>query len=175
MDRLKFYRVSEEYIDYLRNINPNGVTINDSTHINTYIGILFEIDDCEYIVPLTHKSKPNKWHQTPIIIRDANGNERNRLGTILFHNMIPVTELVYTLVDVDSLLVTDPNRYYLYQEQLYWINELSNRTSIISKSEKTYEVHKNSNHPDHDFLTNVLHCQFTTLEQGLMGYLSALS
>ena len=167
--RIRFYRVSEWYTDELKKISPFGVTDNNKDHINTYVGILFEIDNIKYIAPLTHTSEKNKWHQQPIIITDKTGKVTNKLGTILFHNMIPVCDNlhdeVYEEVDVDDYRKSDPKRYDLYLEQLQWMNETENKKTIISKANQTYDIHLDSDHPDHSFLNNILHCKFKELEK----------
>lgn len=162
--RLRFYRVDEDYTDELRKINPKGVTINQSGHVNTYVGILFIINGYKYIAPLTHTTLVNKWHQQPIRIINNLGQNTNNLGTILFHNMIPVYDEVYTEVDLDSYREVDIRRYNLYAEQLIWMNETQNKKTIIEKAELTYNVHLDENHPDHYFLNNVLYCNFSGLE-----------
>lgn len=165
--RLKFYRVEEWYTDELKKVSPS-VTDNGEDHVNTYVGILFNINDIDYIAPLTHTTKNSKWHQHPIIIKDQNGRETNRLGTILFHNMIPVctglAKNTYKEVDLDSYKTTDIKKYNLYSEQLNWMNKLDNKETIINKANKTYNVHTNSEHRDHTFLNDKLGCKFKELE-----------
>lgn len=162
--RLKLYRAKEWYTDELRKINPQGVTTNNPQHLNTYLGVLVKINGFDYIAPFTHATKTNKWHQQPIIVKNSNGDVTNKLGTILFHNMIPVYEGVYEEVDVDSYKISDPKKYYLYLEQLIWVNTTENKLSILNKAQNTYNIHFDTTHPDYNFLTKTLHCNFKDLE-----------
>ena|SRR5699024_5432027 len=176
--RLRFYRVEESYTDRLRKISPRGVTENSSSHLNTYIGILFEINNNKYIAPLTSSSKKNKWHQQPINITDSRGNITNKLGTILFHNMIPVSDnsktSFYSEVDLESYKQSDIRRYNLYLEQLAWINETENKETILHKAKETYSVHFDSTSPHHYFLNKVLNCKFSSLEQEMKNILNEI-
>lgn len=167
---LYFYRVKEWYTNRLHAINPRGVTLNNHGHINTYVGILVNINDVQYIAPLTHKTKKDKWHQVPIV-NVVNNSDEHKLGTILLHNMIPVytdnKNPVYEKVDMDVLKCgseDEVKKYNLYQEQLHWINQQKHKTTITDRAKKTYDVFKDTGHPDHSFLINTLFCDFDILE-----------
>ena len=105
-NRLRFYRIKEWYTDKLRIINPH-ITVNGKSHINTYLGILLEIEGTKFLAPLTHETRQTKFHQQAIITKREDGTTKNRLGTILINKMIPVydneDDPIYELVDLDSL------------------------------------------------------------------------
>jgi len=167
--RLKFYRVEKPYTDLLRTIDPH-VTNNNSSHLNTYIGIIFEMNEVTYFAPMTHTTLDNKWHQVPVKIINNDGDVVNELGTILLHNMIPVYEEVYEEVDVEQLQTTDIKRYDLYQEQLNWMNIVKNKETILSKAEEIYKVHNSKNHKQKHYLNNILNCKLNELTQGMIEY-----
>lgn len=170
--RLKFYRVDKPYTDALRTIDPH-ITYNNSDHLNTYVGIIFKLDEVEYFAPLTHTTLDNRWHQVPINVTDSDGNIVNKLGTILIHNMIPVYKEVYEEVDVDQLQETDIKRYNLYQEQLNWMNIINNKETITSKAGEVYKVHNSNNHEQKYYLNNILNCKLSELIHGMTEYKQA--
>ena len=165
--RLKFFRVDNEYTDKLRRIDPH-VTHNNDDHENTYVGILLQVEDIKYFAPLTHTTYDNRWHQVPINITNASGQIVNRLGTILLHNMIPVYEDIYDIVDVDALKSTDIARYNLYQEQLNWMNIEINQQTIISKAEEVRRVYTTPTHKQYNYLKNILNCKLIELEREMI-------
>ena len=170
-NRLRFYRIKEWYTDKLRIINPH-ITVNSKNHINTYLGILLEIDGTKFLAPLTHETRQNKFHQQAIITRREDGTTKNKLGTVLIHNMIPVydneDDPIYELVDLELLKNgsdADKKKYAMYSEQLQWINIEENRMGIKNKAQLTYDTHYDPKNKNNWYLNNKLHCNIDELKQ----------
>lgn len=174
---IKLYRVKEDYVNYLRSF-CNTVRFNNNHHVETYVGILLEIEERKYVAPITHIMKENKINQIPIIVKKEDGTIENKLGTILLHNMIPVydsiDDKIYELVEFDFLKnsdnIKDRQEYSKLLEQYKWINIDKNKSQILRKSKNVYDITFNEDHPDHDFLCNILKCNFSLLEEAMDQY-----
>ena len=83
---MKLYYVDEDYINELRNVDER-VLLNKSTR--PYLGVVLSINDLNYFVPLSSLKKKKLNNQLSIKLFEVN-NIQNRLGYLLFLNMIPV-------------------------------------------------------------------------------------
>lgn len=135
MKNFKLYYISEEYIDYLRQFDSKVAYNKNEKELRPFIGVLFEIEDCEYFAPLASpKPKHKKMKNTLGFFKIKNGE----LGAINFNNMIPVRENNYNLVDLSKEALTMQEAKYqkLLKEQLSWLN--SNYDQLKTKSYKLY-------------------------------------
>ncbi|WP_281192796.1 type III toxin-antitoxin system ToxN/AbiQ family toxin [Erysipelothrix rhusiopathiae] len=100
-DHIRMYRIKYNYTDFFRNHGYQSVQLNIDGHVSTYIGIVLNIDNRYYLVPLTsdkNNSLTDTWHQ--IVIPK---NDTEKYGVALFHNMIPVPLLALELIDFEQL------------------------------------------------------------------------
>ncbi|EOO04786.1 hypothetical protein IAW_05990 [Bacillus cereus str. Schrouff] len=58
-DNPKFYAISTEYIDYLREVDSKVPFNKDEQHSRQYIGVLEKINGHDYFVPLTSRNDKN--------------------------------------------------------------------------------------------------------------------
>jgi len=133
---LLIVRVEPEYCNYLRK-HDNKVTHNmDVKEIRPFVGILFNIMDCEYFAPLSSpKPKHLKMKNMIDFIKIKNGE----LGAVNFNNMIPVTSDNYVLVDLkqEKNLTYEESKYrYMLNYQLNWLNK--NIVQVHNKSLNLY-------------------------------------
>ncbi len=103
MNKLRLYRIDIEYIKYLYSFdnriqyNPNQ--IDEYTKRRPYLGIVLEVDNFKYFVPLEHpRINHQKMKNNVYIFKIHNG----KYGILGFNNMIPVK--------VDDLIEFDINK-----------------------------------------------------------------
>lgn len=100
---LKIVRVNTDYCDYLRKFD-NKVSYNKfEKELKPFIGILFQIDTCEYFALL---SSPKPKHKNMKNTIDFFKIKDVELGAVNFNNMIPVNENNYSLVDLNKETLT---------------------------------------------------------------------
>lgn len=169
MHHLNLYHVKYSYTDELRKEFPT-IRQNSDEHRETYVGVLVNINQCNYIAPITHITKKSNLNQIPINIKNKYGDITNHLGTILFHNMIPVYENkkdpVYKLLDLKSIKKQNIQEYNKFTMQLRWINQ--NKNTILEKASETYKASIDKTHKSHRFIKDVLKCDFKALEDKML-------
>ncbi len=99
MDKLLFYEIQTDYINYLSNFAEHlfhnaKITQNYS---RKYVGILFEINGMKYFAPLSsYKPKHKRLSETIDFIKIGD------MAVINLNNMFPVSDGVYSLKDPAS-------------------------------------------------------------------------
>lgn len=157
-------KVDSKYCDFLRKYE-NKVPYNaGEKELRPFIGILFNIGNCEYFAPLSSpKPKHSRLANTLDLIKIDNG----KLGVINFNNMIPVNKSNYNIIDLNEK-TNDKNksaRILLLKNQLRWLNK--NRVDIYEKSSNLYKKYVNNLLP-----INVRNrcCNFILLEEKCRDY-----
>ena len=116
MTELKIYSVSDKYIDYLRQFEPNAYSNKEDTRIHTrkYVGIVIKINYYNYYVPLSSpkdsdyqvagKDKVIKKSIVPIyrIVVKNNKGKNELKGTLRISHMIPVPDSELELYDYEN-------------------------------------------------------------------------
>ena len=154
----------EKYCNYLRKFD-NKVTYNYGDKKNRpYVGILFNIENMEYFVPL---SSPKRKHFNMKNTLDFFKLDYGKLGAINFNNMIPVTSNNYTLIDFnkENKSASDIKYLILLENQLSFLN--ANYFSVVTKAIKLYNLYINNRLP-----TNVKDrcCNYPLLEEKCNEY-----
>lgn len=161
---LRIVRVNADYCDYLREFD-NKVSYNKyEKELRPFIGILFEINTCEYFAPLSSpKSKHKRMKNTVDFFKIKNGE----LGAVNFNNMIPVNKNNYTLVDLskETLTISELKYQKLLIEQLNWLN--ANYYQVKNKSLKLYQLYNNGKLSEN---IKSRCCNFKLLEQKCIEY-----
>lgn len=155
----KIVKVDHNYCDYLRQFDSKVIYNKGKKELRPFVGILFEINGMEYFAPLTSpKAKHLKMKNTIDFLKIDNGN----LGAVNFNNMIPVTPLNYSLIDLNKKTTTISERKYqkLLKEQLKWLNK--NYFQVKDKSFKLYSLYVYNRLSD-----NIMNrcCNFKLLEE----------
>ena len=132
-DLLIIVRLDSKYCDYLRKFD-NKVSYNKfEKQLRPFIGILFQIDTCEYFAPL---SSPKLKHKNMKNTVDFFKIKDGELGAVNFNNMIPVNENNYSLVDLnkETLTIAELKYQKLLREQLEEVmNTLTPREAKVLK------------------------------------------
>ena len=125
MTRLKLYKVSADYLDSIREIEPKVSLLKER---RPFLGILITIDSNNYLAPLT---SPKPKHKTMKNLEDFIKIDSGNYGAIILNNMIPVPETKYEEININE----EKDNFYkiLLQNQLTWCNK--NKEIIIKKAE----------------------------------------
>lgn len=125
MTRLKLYKVSADYLDSIREIEPKVSLLKER---RPFLGILITIDSNNYLAPLT---SPKPKHKTMKNLEDFIKIDSGNYGAINLNNMIPVPEAKYEEININE----EKDAFYkiLLQNQLTWCNK--NKEIIIKKAE----------------------------------------
>lgn len=88
-NKLKWYVVDNEYVNYLKKFDDKVENINYSERLKPYVGILIKINEINYYVPISSvKEKHYKMNEDMDFIKIM---ENNRiLGVLNLNNMIPI-------------------------------------------------------------------------------------
>lgn len=105
---LKFYTIDTNYTEYLRQFDSKVPMEHQERHRRPYVGILIEINKCQYFAPMSSPKEKHKYLKGKDIYKIADGE----YGVINFNNMIPVPEGAYHLLDTT-------NEDDTYKELLY--------------------------------------------------------
>ena len=125
MTRLKLYKVSADYLDSIREIEPKVSLLKER---RPFLGILITIDSNNYLAPLT---SPKPKHKTMKNLEDFIKIDSGNCVAINLNNMIPVPETKYEEININE----EKDNFYkiLLQNQLTWCNK--NKEIIIKKAE----------------------------------------
>ncbi len=129
LDKLKLYKISENYIHFLREIDPINVKFNKGER-RPYVGVVFTIHQLSYFAPLA-SPKPKHIHMKNSL--DFVKIDNGKLGVINLNNMIPVVSSA--LLELDIEREEEKYRNILYG-QIRFINH--HREEICIKAKKLY-------------------------------------
>ncbi|WIV11076.1 type III toxin-antitoxin system ToxN/AbiQ family toxin [Proteiniborus sp. MB09-C3] len=155
MDKLMFYEVSQQYINYLKLFEPKIPNIDYNTHNKFVCGVIFSIDGFNYFAPISSFKEQQK---TNIIINNSNGEA---VSSIRFSFMFPIPEAEIKIKDFSK----EEYKYRrLLLEEFKYCNII--RDKIISKAKYTYKRY-NSGY-DKMLMKNC--CNFRLLEEKCLEY-----
>lgn len=160
----KIIRINPKYCDYLRKYDSKVIYNNNEKELRPFVGILFEINNCEYFAPLSSpKLKHKKMKNTIDFLKIKDGE----LGAVNFNNMIPVYKSNYYLIDLNRKVTSLEDIKYqkLLREQLDWLN--SNYDQVKNKSFKLYMLYTNKKLPEN---IRKRCCDFKLLEEKCFDY-----
>lgn len=131
MKKLRIYRITDAYIEYLRKYDSINVKKNNNEK-RAYIGVVFQINNIKYFAPLASpRPKHSKMKDNIDFIKINNGEH----GAINLNNMIPVANEGIINYNINI----EPNITYrnLLYQQVGFINKNTER--IINNANKLYE------------------------------------
>lgn len=134
-DKLKLYRVTDHYLDFLREVKPKIPMNKDNGKNRPFVGIVLSINGMKYIAPLS--SKKGKGQSD---FKVKIGNEQK--ATVRFAYMFPLVNSA--LVDIDYTKEFQLDFKYtalLINEDLY-INQHKDRIHEIATKTYTNTVTK---------------------------------
>lgn len=151
MERLKFYNINGEYIEYLYQFD-NKVPYNKNSK-RPYIGIILEINRTTYFAPMfSPKNQHSKYKANVTHVRIG-----ENLGMIKLNNMIPVNKENLKYINFND--IQDPKYKILLIQQNKYIQ--LNSEKIRKMAEKLYKFVVFDNK---EFFTQIC-CNFKLLEE----------
>lgn len=142
---LKIYSVSDRYVEYLRQFDKKIYDNKEEirTHTRKYVGIIINIDNIKYYVPMSSPKKTDYFDEkcTKIrpsmntIIRMTAKDKKGDLilrGTLRISNMIPVPNKEIVLYNVDG----EQDRKYkdIIMDEIIFLRNANNEKNIINKA-----------------------------------------
>lgn len=154
MDNFKIYSVTDEYIDYLRIIEPNVYSnkVENRIHTRKYIGTVLEMNGYKYFVPMSSPKDTDyqmaggnrviKKSIVPIIrMIEKNNGVRELKGTLRISHMIPVPESELILYDLEN--EEDKDYKALVQAEAIFIrknaSKITNNARLLYKQKAANE------------------------------------
>lgn len=157
MENFKLYRVSDQYIRFLRGADHRVQDNKDAKR--PYVGVVLLVGQFRYFVPM-ESPKPNHANIKPgvHIMRIDNG----RYGLLGFNNMIPIPNSALIPFDINS--EPDPQYADLLRRQITFLNR--HKADVMDHASKTYhQVTSGKN----KFLLGIS-CNFKKLERCCKRY-----
>lgn len=135
----KIVKVDYKYCDYLRKFDSRVSYNAGIKELRPFIGILFEVNSCEYFAPLSSPKVKHMNMKNNLDIVKINGG---RYGVVNFNNMIPVTSKNYELFDLNAIPkdTYELKRQNLLKSQLLWLNK--NIKNVKGKALNLYDKYK---------------------------------
>lgn len=134
-NRIRIYEIKGEYIRYLSNYQKHIFAQKDGNGRRKYIGVVLEIHNMKYFVPLSsYKIKHKKMKETVDFIKLKD------CAVINLNNMIPVP--YSQILEIDINKERDLSYRYLLQAESREINRRRNR---IRKNAEIVYSHKKYN------------------------------
>ena len=164
---MDFYHVSDNYIKFLKSIDDRVRHNKSDQHQKPYVGVVIQIDDIEYLAPLTsYKSQQDLIPKdNPTVVKlHAVADEQDKLGLIQLNNMIPIIRSEITKIDFS--LEEEKYRFLLDKQYRFILSKQGKiqkrakvlRSAIVEKKEPIYTKF------------NVRCCDFALLEEKYMGF-----
>lgn len=129
-DKLRLYRVADEYLDFLRATEPKIPMNKDSGKSRPFVGIVLSINEMKYIAPLSSKIGKK---QTDFKVKIANEQK----ATIRFAYMFPIVESALIEIDYSEEFKVDFKYTALLINEDLYINQHKERIHEIAT--KTYQ------------------------------------
>lgn len=158
--KLNFYIIDDDYIKYLSEFDKH-IAYNKNEK-RPYIGVVIIVEEHYYFAPLfSPKVKHKTYKDNLTFFRIINSKNKSDLGIIRFSDMIPVPQENINLLDIKS---KSYGYRRLLSEQYSYINKPKNKTKIIEKAEKIYNIVNNNSKSKMAKFYKELSCNFKLLE-----------
>ena len=128
-NKLKLYRINNDYLNFLREIDPKIPMNKDNGHQRPFVGIVLFINGIKYVAPLSSKISKG---QTDFKVKI--GNEQK--ATIRFGYMFPIIENALIEIDYSKEFQLDFKYTALLINEDLYINQHKERIHKIAL--KTY-------------------------------------
>ena len=159
MDKLKFYEINTNYIQYLKKYDHRVPNIDYKEHNKFLCGVVLDVNGNKYYAPVSSFCKEQ---QTNFIIKNNKGKS---IASLRLSFMLPVPDRVLTIKNFKD---EDYKYRRLLMEELKYCND--NLKAILIKANKVYRIAANERHP-----LNLCCCNFKLLEQKCLEYKTYVS
>lgn len=170
-EKINWYIVSKEYVEYLKRYDKKVQNIDYKNTSKPYIGIILEINDFKYYVPISSvKLKHYHMHENIDFVKILDGERI--LAAINLNNMIPVLKNDVTLLKFNEL-----PKYFVFEDkslEMKYISLLrreliiinSRRNEIMKRAQILYNLKSNGINTK---MANRC-CEFSLLEEKCIEY-----
>ncbi len=168
---MNWYIVDKEYVNYLHSIDNRVQNIEYSERLKPYIGIILEIYDYKYYVPISSTKKKYYNVKSNIDLYKIKNNDKI-LGVLNLNNMIPIKEKY-----IKKLKYSEIEQYRRFKNKVdkeKYINLLNRELQIINKEQE--EIKKNAEKLYNYIIkrpkSNIAKrcCNFKLLEEKILNY-----
>lgn len=167
LEKLNFYFINENYINYLSKFDKHIAYNKNETR--PYIGILICLENQYYFAPLFSPKNKHKMYKDNLSFFKIISLKTNKyLGMIRFTDMIPVPKECLYFIDISK---QSYGYKRLLAEQYSYINMPKNKKIIISKAKQLYKIVTSFEEKSKttNFYKN-LSCNFRLLEEKCVEY-----
>lgn len=156
--KLQFYRITDEYLKYLRALEPK-IHLNYPNRAKPHVGVLLNIGLHQYFAPLSSWDEKKygrikKSNKTIFKLVDPEDKE-NKLAVIHLNNMFPIVQTEIEPMDFKN---EESNYRSLLVKEYRFI--LKNEAEILQRAQELYDAVGKGN----EFYTK-LSCDFSELEK----------
>jgi len=159
MDKLKFYRITDAYIDFLRSVDPTLLVNDYEDRKRPYVGVILTFGIHQYFAPLS-SYKPKKYDRVKNhTIHKLEGKNGKNLAVIKLNCMFPILQTEIKYLDFEKEKEIDEKYVDLLEEEYRAV--IRDQEEIKDKARRLYDdvVVKKK-----DFFVK-LSSNFTLLEQ----------
>lgn len=143
MDKLKFYVIDKEYLNYLREYGDEKVPKHDYKNVKFYTGVVFNINNYYYFAPISSFHEQQKTNFL-IKVQDNKSEDRMKVSSsVRCCYMVPVPESILKVMDINNY--PDVKSRGLIRKELKWCKQHSQE--IKKLAEKVYKWGANKNSP----------------------------
>lgn len=158
---MNFYRITDEYIQFLKQIDGKILNNFNENQRRPYCGVIITIGVHQYFAPLSsYKPKKHDKIRNNTIFKVYGKDETEKLAVIHLNNMFPILQSEIEWMDFS--LEGEKYKTLLEKEYSYII---SNQEDIKNKALKLYHDVKKGN----SFLKK-LSCDFILLEENYIKF-----
>lgn len=140
-DKFKFYRVSDSYINYLHTLEPK-IHQNYPNATKPQVGILLNINEHQYIAPLSSYNTPQKAlkydkikNKTIFKIWDDSVTPMKSLAVIHINNMYPI---IQTEIEWMDFSLEDPGYQIVLNKEYSYIDK--HKEAIREQAKELYDA-----------------------------------
>ncbi|MFL2079772.1 type III toxin-antitoxin system ToxN/AbiQ family toxin [Marinilactibacillus psychrotolerans] len=139
---MKLYRVTDDYIEKLREIDERVCWNKSDQKQRPYCGTVLEIGEINYFVPMS--SPKEKSGNTQWTIKILGNDETDKLGSLQYQYMIPVPPSELINLDPSEVIRNEDEKYgNLLLKQYFFIR--GNEERIGNKALKVYNIRNSGN------------------------------
>lgn len=167
MEKLNIYKIDLDYINYLKEFEPNICHPKDFGYTRPYIGILaFETSDFYYFAPLTSQTNKPEFYCVKLF-----NSEKQPIGGVRINNMIPISKdnsKCFKLFEYHKLLTSKNSRDVKYgnliKQEVACLSALEVNVVIRQKAKFFYRYYKENKN------VNKISNNFKLLEEKALKY-----
>lgn len=157
-DKLKLYRVTDHYLDFLREVEPKIPINKDNGKARPFVGIVISINGVKYIAPLSSQKGKS---QSDFKVKIAGEHK----ATIRCAYMFPIANNALIEIDYTEEFKLDFKYTALLINEDLYINQHKERVHEIATKTYTNTITKR-------FGFDKFCCDFTKLEERCKSYVA---